>query len=168
MNSATRRVGSGGMRQDIITFDFETLNFRRNGRNVDIGSFVTGGARGLDSAFLRQAFGNRSGRDAFLPTDSRLPRTNIPDATAGQRSYASAMGSGWAEISVPGDTYLTCGEPVEVNILRRSADDSTAGQLDLAISGKHLISRLRHNIGLPSDRPRYTCSIELLKGAYEE
>ena len=67
------------------------------------------------------------------------------------------------KIKVYGDGNLKAGDMITANIPKKvsTTDNSETDEL---LSGDFLISRIHHEIGTPAMRPRYTCTLELVKG----
>jgi hypothetical protein len=105
---------------------------------------------------------------AFIPVDiSQRAATYIAEATSDFQSYLGQIMQNSLKIRVPGDTQLTAGVTIDCSLPNRSATTGNMKQ-DPLMSGKFLISRIHHKIGMVQERPRYTCIIEGLKGRYEE
>ena len=66
-----------------------------------------------------------------------------------------------------GDFKLKPGEMITLNIPNKSTITGPRDN-DPLLSGNFLITRLHHDIGLMSERPRYTCVVECVKGNLEE
>jgi hypothetical protein len=105
---------------------------------------------------------------SFIPVDiSQRATTYIAEATADFQSYLGQILQNSLKIRVPGDTQLTPGVTIDCTFPNRSGI-TTEMQEDPLMSGKFLISRIHHRIGLVQERPRYTCIIEAIKGRFEE
>jgi hypothetical protein len=104
----------------------------------------------------------------MIPIDiSQRPETFIPESTPDTQALIALLMQNSLKIKVIGDTVLTAGATINCTLPnRRSFTGSTAE--DPLITGKVLITRIHHRIGTATDRPRYTCTIEGIKGRYEE
>ena len=103
----------------------------------------------------------------MIPIDiSQRPVTNIPEHTANMQVYLAALMQNAMKIRVPGDTLLSAGQMIECTIPNKKGS-GTQGE-DPLMTGNFLISRIHHKIGEFGERPRYTCVIECIKGAYGE
>ena len=71
------------------------------------------------------------------------------------------------KIRVPGDAAIKVGDMIEASIPVKSGFTGPKGN-DKMLTGKFLVTRLHHQILSQAERPRYTCVIELVKGALEE
>ena len=104
----------------------------------------------------------------MIPIDiSQRPVTNIPEHTANMQVYLAALMQNAMKIRVPGDTLLSAGQMIECTIPNKKGLTGTQGE-DPLMTGNFLISRIHHKIGEFGERPRYTCVIECIKGAYGE
>ena len=97
-----------------------------------------------------------------LKSEGKVPTLNESQAEA----YADSLASGVLKLSVPGDSRLKAGAMVTANLLNKN-EFTTPQSLDNFLSGDFLITALRHKISSPGERPRYTCSLECMKGGYQ-
>ena len=102
-----------------------------------------------------------------IPIDSHKPDTFLPDTMANQRAFLSQVAQGSLMIHVIGDSELTAGIGFQSNITNPGFSTGASSE-EKFISGKYLISAVRHMIGPPRAKPRYTCAIEGIKGSYKE
>ena len=69
------------------------------------------------------------------------------------------------QIQVPGQTYSQAGDIIELNIAASSSD--TEDKLDKQLSGKHLVTTIRHEFKMGAD-PRHQIYMETVKDSLEE
>lgn len=167
--SSIDRITYGGPRR-VSTFNFTTWDYQA--RNVDTNDSVftaVGGSGTMNStAFRNRYFRSDLPPQSMIPVDiSQRPETFIPESTPDTQALIALMMQNSIKIRVIGDTVLTAGVTINCELPNRS---SFTGQTveDPLISGKVLITRLHHKIGTASDRPRYTCVVEGVKGRYED
>ena len=166
--SSTDRISSGGPRR-ITTFNFTTWDYQSQIVETNEASFTDGGSGTLTS----QSFRNRylrtdSPPQSVIPVDiSQRPETFIPDSTPDLQAFIALMVQNSVKIKVIGDTILTAGATINCELPNRRAFTGAPAE-DPLISGKFLITRIHHRIGELADQPRYTCTVEAIKGRYEE
>jgi hypothetical protein len=167
--SSTDRIAYGGPRR-VVTFNFTTWQFESKNVETSESTFAAvGGSGTLDSqAFQNKYFTSDTPPQSMIPVDiSQRPETFIPEATPDTQALMALLMQNSLRIKVIGDTVLTAGATINCTLPnRRSFTDAPAE--DSLITGKVLITRIHHRIGTATDRPRYTCSIEGIKGRYEE
>ena len=179
----------GGPRR-VTTFNFTTWNFESKDINVVAvdesaqvntstnSSTATTEARvgklGGDISNITAGFKDKYYNNTKIPPQtmipidiSQRPVTNIPEHTANMQVYLAALMQNAMKIRVPGDTLLTAGQIIECTIPNKKGLTDTQGE-DPLMTGNFLISRIHHKIGEFGERPRYTCVIECIKGAYGE
>ena len=69
------------------------------------------------------------------------------------------------QLETPGQTYIQAGDIIELNI--GSSSVSTGDKLDKQLSGKHLVTTLRHEFNIGAD-PRHMLHMETVKDSLEE
>jgi hypothetical protein len=153
--------------QRIITFNTTTQEFSNNVANTSDTAYKTGGSTktGTSVAFQNK-YKSDSPSFSLIPIDnSQRPVTNIAETTPDYGAYLAILMQNAIKIRVPGDTALVPGAVIDCSIPNKQG---LTGPLkdDPLLSGKFVISRIHHRIGLPTDKPRYTCIIECIKGKY--
>jgi hypothetical protein len=166
--SSIDRIMFGGPRRvttfNWTTWQFETQDIQTSDRNYRDGGTGTD----ISSRFINRYFNARIPPQSLIPVDiSQRAQTFIPESTADFQAYIAQIMQNSLKIRVPGDTQLTAGVTIDCTLPNRSGTTSEM-QEDPLMSGKFLISRVHHRIGMVQERPRYTCIIEALKGRYEE
>ncbi|CAB4140752.1 hypothetical protein UFOVP395_87 [uncultured Caudovirales phage] len=166
--SSIDRIIFGGPRR-ITTFNWTTWQFESNDVITSDTNYKDGGSGTDVSASFRNRYYNaRIPPQSLIPVDvSSRPLTFIPESSADYQAYIAQLMQNTLKIRVPGDTQLTAGVTIDCTLPSRSGN-TTEMKEDPLMSGKFLISRIHHRIGLVQERPRYTCIIEALKGRFEE
>lgn len=156
----------GGPRR-ITTFNFTTWQFESTDNTAPVGK-VGGDLSNITEGFKGKYFENvKIPPQSLMPIDiSQRPVTNIPEHTANMQVYLAALMQNAMKIRVPGDTLLTAGQIIECTIPNKKGLTDAQNE-DPFMTGNFLISRIHHKIGEFGERPRYTCVIECIKGAYE-
>jgi hypothetical protein len=165
---AIDRVGSGGLRVDIQKFDFKTLEYSNKKAEFTPSDFknADGTLKNPDSDELKQ-FGRASARNVKVWHDSSQPDTFLADGLGPRVNSTALYGQGGLLLHVFGDSELSAGQMIDVKILENSTSSEPPKEHHL-LSGKYLITFLHHMILAEGNNPRYTCSIETLKGGYKE
>lgn len=166
--NAIERITLGGPRR-VTFFNFTTWEFENRDVPTEDVPFKDGGkGTTISPEFKSKYFNPRIPPQALIPVDiSQRPETFIPEATPDFQAYISLMMQNSVKIRVIGDTVLTAGSTINCTLPNRRA--MTSGfEDDPLITGKFLVSRIHHKIGEASDKPRYTCVIEAVKGKFEE
>ena len=166
--SALDKISPGGTTR-ITTFNFTTWQFESRDVKTSDRDYKDGGSgTSVSSAFENRYLNARIPPQSFIPIDiSQRAATYIAEATSDFQSYLGQILQNSLKIRVPGDTQLTAGVTIDCTLPNRSGTTNEM-QEDPLMSGKFLISRVHHRIGMVQERPRYTCIIEALKGRYEE
>lgn len=166
--SSLDKISPGGTTR-ITTFNFTTWQFETQDVKTSDRDYKDGGSgTSTSTAFANRYLNARIPPQSFIPVDiSQRATTYIAEATADFQSYLGQILQNSLKIRVPGDTQLTPGVTIDCTFPNRSGI-TTEMQEDPLMSGKFLISRIHHRIGLVQERPRYTCIIEAIKGRFEE
>jgi hypothetical protein len=168
--SATDRVDLGGPRR-LITFNLRDGSISSQIVNTNDTSFKDAG-RGtmVSSEFRNRYFNDVVGSPPSIimfKDESGRPSSFLPEASPNFQAYIALLMQNAMRIKVVGDTVLTAGVTIDCTIPNK-ASFTNGGSADPLITGKFLISRIHHEIREFSERPRYTCTIEGIKGRYEE
>lgn len=166
--SSIDRIMFGGPRR-ITTFNWTTWQTETRDVATSDSNYKDGGAgTDISSSFRNRYYNARIPPQALIPVDvSDRPSTYIPESSADYQAYIAQLMQNTLKIRVPGDTILTAGVTIDCTLPNRSGT-TTEMREDPLMSGKFLISRIHHRIGMVQERPRYTCIIEGLKGRFEE
>jgi hypothetical protein len=166
--SSIDKISPGGTTR-ITTFNFTTWEFDSKDVKTSDKDYKDGGSgSSVSTTFKNRYLNARIPPQAFVPVDvSQRAATYIAEATSDFQSYLGQILQNALKIRVPGDTQLTAGVTIDCTLPNRAA---TTGEMqeDPLMSGKFLITRIHHKIGMVQERPRYTCIIEAIKGRFEE
>lgn len=166
--SAIDRITYGGQRK-IVKFNTTTQQYESTIVSTNDTDYRTGGSRSTDvSTFFKNLFSSTNPPQSLIPEDiSQRALTYIPETSADQQAYLSIMLQNTMKIKVYGDLALTAGVMINCTIPDKQ-NFTGAPKADPLMTGNFLISRIHHRIGLVQERPRYTCTIECLKGNFNE
>jgi hypothetical protein len=166
--SAIDRVGSGGLQVDLQKFDFKTLTYSRKPWKFNPSDFknADGQLKNPDSSELKQ-YGRSSATNVKVWHDSANPDTFLAEGLGPRVNATSLYSQGGLLLHVFGDSELSAGQMINVKILENSTATDAPEEHHL-LSGKYLITFIHHRIEAEGNNPRYTCSIETLKGGYKE
>lgn len=167
--SSTDRIAYGGPRR-VTTFNFTTWEYETRIVQTDDSQFQGVGGQGTlqSSSFRNRYYNTDSPPQATIPVDiSQRPSTFIPEATPNTQALMALLLQNSIRLRVIGDTVLTAGVTINCRLPNRRAFTGP-GQEDPLMNGKFLITRLHHRIAKITDKPRYTCSVEAIKGRYED
>jgi hypothetical protein len=161
------RIKLGGTRS-VKQFEYRTHNYIKKDIITDPTQYKTGGTGAYDSAAFAQKYFNAKNKpQSVIPADtSQRANTHIPDNTADLQSYISVLLQNSLEMTVYGDFNLKPGSVIDVNV-PKVVGTTSARENDEMLSGKFLITRIHHDVGLVGERPRYTCVVECIKGNLE-
>ena len=152
-----------------MTFNFRTHKIEIKDVDTSDTSMKTGGTLSYNVGDFIQKFtsGVKNPPFSFIPVDNaQRPMTGIAEASADQMSYLSTLVQSSMTIKIYGDPVLKVGDVVQLAIPKK-ANLTYIDELDPLLSGNFLITRLHHEIGNPAEKPRYTNSIELIRGNQE-
>jgi hypothetical protein len=154
---AASRVSMGGLKQQVASYDFRTRLYTSITKDMSsIGN--------MNSSSFKGIFGATSGLFSFIPTDSNnRQQTNIDTTMADKMASIANLTQITLQIRVNGDCKVNAGDVINLSIPQKIA---TTGAVvnDPLINGNFLVSRIHREIGPAADRPRYTDTIELIRG----
>lgn len=166
--NAIERITLGGPRR-VTFFNFTTWEFENRDVITNDTDYRDGGVgTTISGRFRSRYFNPLIPPQALIPVDiSQRPDTFIPESTPDFQSYISLMMQNSIKIRVIGDTVLSAGKMIFCTLPNRRATTANYED-DPLITDKFLITRIHHRIGEAPDKPRYTCTIEAVKGKFEE
>jgi hypothetical protein len=161
------RIKAGGLRNDVQKFDFKTLKYERTKSTFNAGDFKNpdGTMKNMDASDLKQ-YSRGSATNRWVVHDSSKSDTFIADGLGSKVSAISAFGQSSLLLEVFGDSELTAGQVIEVKNPEH-ATTTTQPKEHRLLSGKYIIAFLHHVISAEGSNPRYTCSIEAIKGGFK-
>ena len=169
--SALDRINYGGPTR-VTTFNFTTQEYKIRDDHASDTIFKDGSnnttGTDISSTFRNRYLTPKIPPQSFIPVDnSQRPETYIAEGTPNLQAYIALLLQNSLKIRVPGDFILAPGVTINCTFPNNSATTGNVTE-DPLLSGKFLISRIHHKIGLVQEKPRYTCIVECLKGRYRE
>lgn len=168
----TKKLALGSLnnivrRFDLLTGGVETVNFK----NIEQGgNFKTGSknSAGLNTLNFEQKMGATPATSMLVPHSSELPENFINMAIGPKHSFVTKMGQNIYHAFVFGDTALTAGDVITVNVPTPTGDTGPRKD-DRLYAGNYMISKLRHIVINSAGRQKtYNVSMELIKGFTED
>jgi hypothetical protein len=166
---AMNRIVSGATTQRVATFNSHTNEFIRGDYKPNQSEFTNLGGDLLITEAFKAIFpnANRTILRYINPNQNlKIDKSNFPDNIAYKMTNLAQMQEQMLRLTVIGDPILEAGKTITCNIPQVTAASNPSSQ-DAQVSGRWLISKLEHNIQLATEKPRYTCNLECLKGAYQ-
>lgn len=162
------RLDEGGMAADILKFDYKTLEYKRKLAKFKPAEYknADGTLKDPDLDTLKQ-YGNAAAKQIWVDHDSGNPDTFLSEGLGPQAGGTALYNQGSILIHVLGDSELTAGQLIEAKLIETSTA-TEAPKEDHHVSGKYIIAFLHHIITPAGTNPRYTCSMECVKGGYKE
>lgn len=166
----TKKLTAGSLnnivkRFDIVTGQTAVFNYV-NAEQQQKFKFAEKTAVGLNSSTFEDTYGKSAAQSLLVPHSTALPETFIADTMGAKHSFVTKMAQNIYHVHVNGDTALTAGDVITINV--PAPTGATGPQEDNRLtSGNYLISKLRHIVYNPSaGQKSYTCSMELIRGIY--
>ena len=159
-------LASGVVSSQVRQFDINTLQYTVKNIKINETDYNRAATGKTIPDEIASKFPN-PGITFTLPVDSFNPPNLIAETTPHQAAMSKITGNIMATINVFGDTELTVGQSCQVNIYVKNSLTGDP-ELEPNVSGKYVISRLRHFVDKPEARPRYICCLDLIKGSLEQ
>jgi hypothetical protein len=165
---AQKRIKLGGLQNNVRKFDFKTLEYKVTQSKFNASDFKNpdGTMKNPDASEMQQ-YGKSSAINRWVMHDSSKPDTFLADNLGKKVNALSIFGDSRLLLEVFGDSELTAGRVIEVKNLENATTTNVPKEHHL-LSGNYLITFIRHIIGPEGNNPRYTCSVEAIKGGYKE
>jgi len=165
----TKRLHTGGLAHEIKSFDFKTLTYKSAITKFAPAIFkaADGILKNPDNNQTIKRWGANAGSNSWVFKDSGNPDTFISDGLGARQNTIALMGQGFLHLHVLGDSAISAGQMINVNLLDNTSYGSGPA-LHPQLSGKYLIAFIRHIIMPEGSSPRYTCAIEAMKGGYKQ
>jgi hypothetical protein len=167
----TKKMIYGGLNNIVKKFDLftgetsETLYV--NSQDQQKFKFASKNPRPLNTNKFEQEYGQAASLSMLVPYSSHLPETYIAESLGLKNSFVTKISQNIYHAYVNGDTVLTAGDVITVKVPTIvGTGEATENRL---LAGNYLISKLRHIvINASSAQKTYHCSMELIKGTYED
>lgn len=170
MFNAGARVATGGLNTATRVFDMHTKSWKElPSENKGAGQYKNpnDNAESLNTSNWFSKYGDKPGAYRSLVVDSSRPVNTVQDIYSSSRGFISDIVSNMVNVEVYGDSSVTVGDIIGLQIPIMQYDNSRKFELDPLISGKYIVSKLRHMIDFNA-RTHYRQSYQCLKGAYGE
>jgi hypothetical protein len=163
------RLRTGGLAHEVKKFDIKTLEYKTKTVTFKASDYKSadGAFKSPDLSKTISKYGKKAGSDSWVIGDSGNPDTFISDGLGARQNMAALLGQGFLHLHVFGDSELTAGQTIDLNILDNNSATADP-KLHAQLSGKYIIAHIRHIILPEGTMPRYTCAIEALKGGYRK
>jgi hypothetical protein len=169
----TKKMTGGGLhnsvkRFDLMTGDVTQTTYKNNEQQHKFKA-AKNTPIGLNTTHFEQTHtGDEPSSSLLVPHSSHLPENYIDASMGAKHAFIIKMGQNIYQAHVNGDTALTAGDIITINIPNPTGD--TGGSKDSRLtSGNYLISKLRHMIiNNNAGQKSYTVSMELIKGFNED
>ena len=162
------KIQSGVLNNVVSGYDLITKELRTTVHNIaeDIKNFVTPDkkARAPLSATQYQDHGNKPADTFFMPFDSSKGGIYRDLTFAARRAYTSLLMQNVTRVLIHGDSALLAGDLIEVEMPSVSGDTGRKKQ-DTFVSGKYMITRLRHLI-VNDVKIKHMISADIIKVGY--
>lgn len=165
--NSTDRIQTGG-EMIVSRYNMQTQTYETKKYTPKLKDYQSGGTGEMNSSEFtdkyRKPKGQAAPKQLYIGEDtSARPNTHIPTGAADQQAYMSALMQNSVKLRVPGDLNIKAGDVITANIPKKTATTENVS-MDPILTGKFLVSRIHHDIGLAGEKPRYTCVIECIKG----
>ncbi len=162
------KIQSGVLNNVVSGYDLITKELRTTVHNIaeDIKNFVTPDkkARAPLSATQYQDHGTKPADIFFMPFDSSKGGIYRDLTFAARRAYTSLLMQNVTRILIHGDSALLAGDLIEVEMPSVSSDTGRKKQ-DTFVSGKYMITRLRHLV-VNDVKIKHMISADIIKVGY--
>lgn len=163
------RVQTGGKRR-VSYYDFRTQTYKKKDVTPDPKSYKTGGEGSYESSKFKQDYYEnvKNPPPTIVPVDySQRKKTDIPEKSADQLVYIATLMQNAVKMRVMGDFALKPGVMIDAKIPVKKMTTGPRDD-DKMLSGKFLVTRVKHEIAELGVSPRFTTAIECVKGNPEE
>jgi len=171
MHDAMSRVKAGVVNQLVSTFnvytnDFTTKTFSQVAGSSEMGSFVPT-TMPTFWALFSDCFRNVI-RYVNPNQNLNIGPSNVPDNLMNKMVNLAQWMEQQLYCTVIGDPTLVAGAVINCNVPQVTAQSPPPNGTDVQAAGKWLISKIEHNVRRPDVKPRWVCSLECLKGAFNQ
>ena len=167
---AFNRIKTGAITQKVATFNVHTNEYRKQDFKKNLEEFINLGAGLLLTQAFKNLFpkANRTFLRYINPNDKlKIDKSHMPESVPYKQLNLAQMQEQLMHMTIFGDPNLEAGKTINCNV-PKIADMTNNTDQEPQVSGRWLISKLEHKIHRPEARPRYTCNLECIKGAYQE
>lgn len=162
------KIQSGILNTISNGYDLISKEVRQTIHNIaeDIDKFVTPDkkARAPLSQSQYQEYGQKPADSFFIPYDSSKGNIFRDLTFAARRAYTSLLSQNVTRILIHGDTTIVVGDLIDVDF-PSIAGDTSRKKPDAFVSGKYLITRMRH-IVVNDVKPKHMIAADIIKVGY--
>lgn len=162
------KIQSGVLNNMVTGYDMISKDIRRSFHDIatDIKSFMTPdkGARAPLSAQQYQDYGQSPADTFFMSFDSSKGNIYRDLTAAARRAYTSLLTQNVTRILIHGDSAIVAGDLIEIELPDVSGDTGRKKQ-DTFVSGKYMITRMRHII-VNDVKMKHMISADVIKVGY--
>ncbi len=162
------KIQAGILNNVVQGYDMISKGIRETAHNIaeDIKSFVTTDkkARAPLSQQQFQDYGQQAADTFFMPFDSSKGNIYRDLSFAARRAYTSLLTQNVTRILVHGDSALVAGDVIDID-LPKVASDTGRKKPDAFVSGKYLITRMRHII-VNDVKAKHMIAADVIKVGY--
>lgn len=163
-------LGAGALNIEHNTFDLLKKTIKTNKyRLPDFNQFSTPDAQGAVSPFtstLNSMYGDSPALRLFNIEDSSKPDTFINDFMVDKLGFLATHLHGSVDIHVNGDSSVTIGDVITIQVPKVDGLTSSTIQPEPLTNGNFLVAKAHHYIQISAMKPKYTQSLNLMKGTY--
>lgn len=162
------KIQAGILNNVVQGYDMISKGIRETAHNIaeDIKNFVTTDkkARAPLSQQQFQDYGQQAADTFFMPFDSSKGNIYRDLSFAARRAYTSLLTQNVTRILVHGDSALVAGDVIDID-LPKVASDTGRKKPDAFVSGKYLITRMRHII-VNDVKAKHMIAADVIKVGY--
>jgi len=168
----TTKMTSGSLNMSVKRFDLltgktEVSNYINREQQHKF-KFSSEKPKPINSESFEQKYGKTSAVSLLVPHSSEFPENYISGSLGAKHSYVNKLDQNLFYIYVNGDTALTAGDVITINV-PTPIGGTEKPKNDRLLEGNYLVSKLRHIIvNLSPTEKSYTIAMELIKGSYED
>lgn len=161
------KIAAGGFGNEVVSYDTitkqsNTITFKLDS---DGGSFFTGSEFTNSTNFISKY--NKPAVTYFLPKDSSLGKSYLPELLGKQRAYTAHFNQNIVRCLIYGDSEMFAGGVLNLKLPYASGIPGDKNS-DLQSSGNFLISKLRHMIVQVNGKFKYNISMDCNRMGYNQ
>jgi hypothetical protein len=154
-------------RFDLLTGKVQTTTYN-NSQQQNKFKYSSNKPIPLNTSSYEQKYGNTAATSLLVPHSSEYPENYIDTTMGAKHAFVTKMGQNIYQLYINGDTTITVGDVITVNVPNTTGDTSPTTQNRL-YAGNYLVKTLRHIVmNKAISGQSYTMSMELVKGYYED
>lgn len=161
---------TGALNMEHTTFDILKKTLKKNTYKLaDFNQFASPDSSGATSPFtpkLNDMYGNDPAIRLYNIEDSSRPDTFVNDFMVDKLGFLTTHLHGSVDIHVNGDSSITIGDVITIQVPKVDGFTKSSIQQEPLTNGNYLIGKAHHYIQISSMKPKYTQSLNLIKGTY--